>query len=114
MPMLRLQQEKKPARPRKFKMFGHLGHLGHLTPKPQQNRPFFNLSNMANPKTLAILPVAPTSSSQLLSPAATAAITLPHTPPITHQAELPMEGSSAQRSQASFRLTAGPQTARDH
>ncbi len=28
--------------------------------------------------------------------------------------ELPMEGETAQRSRASFRLTAGPQTARDH
>ena len=56
MPMLRLQQEKKPPRPGKLKMFGHLGHLGHLTPKTQQNRPFFNLSKMVNTKTLAILP----------------------------------------------------------
>ena len=58
MPMLRLQQEKRTPQPGKLKMFGHLGHLGHLTPKPQQNRPFFNLSNMANHKTLAILPLA--------------------------------------------------------
>ncbi len=33
------------------------GHLGHLTSKPQQNRQFFNLSKMANHKTLAILPI---------------------------------------------------------
>ncbi len=38
-------------------MCGHLGHLGHLTSKPQQNRPFSDLSKMANHKTLAILPV---------------------------------------------------------
>ncbi len=36
-------------------MFGHFGHLGHLTPKPQQNRPFFNLSKMANPQKLGHL-----------------------------------------------------------
>ncbi len=36
-------------------MCGHLGHLGHLTPKPQQNRPFFNLSKMANTKYLGHL-----------------------------------------------------------
>ena len=67
--------KKKPPQPGKLKMFGRLGHLGHLTPKPQQNRPFFNLANMANPKTLAILPLAATPSSQLLAPAATAAVT---------------------------------------
>ncbi len=33
-------------------MFGHFGHLGHLTTKPQQNRPFFNLSKTANNKYL--------------------------------------------------------------
>ena len=36
-------------------MCGHLGHLGHLTSKPQQNRPFFNLSKMANHKYLGHL-----------------------------------------------------------
>ena len=36
-------------------MFGHIGHLGHLTPKPQQNRPFFNLSKTANPQNLGHL-----------------------------------------------------------
>ena len=55
MPMLRPQKEKKPPQPGKLKMFGHIGHLGHLTPKPQQNRPFFNLSKMADTKYLGHL-----------------------------------------------------------
>ncbi len=55
MPMLRPQKEKKPPQPGKLKMFGHIGHLGHLTPNPQQNCPFFNLSNMANTKYLGHL-----------------------------------------------------------
>ncbi len=55
MPMLRPQKEKKPPQPGKLKMFGHIGHLGHLTPKPQQNRPFFNLSKTANPQNLGHL-----------------------------------------------------------
>ncbi len=55
MPMLRPQKEKKPPQPGKLKMFGHIGHLGHLTPKHQQNRPFFNLSKMANNKYLGHL-----------------------------------------------------------
>ena len=51
-------------------MFVHLGHLGHLTPKPQQNRPFFNLSNMANNKYLGLLarprtPALRTSASEV-------------------------------------------------
>jgi hypothetical protein len=53
--MLRPQKEKKPPQPGKLKMFGHFGHLGHLTPKPQQNRLFFNLSKMANNKYLGHL-----------------------------------------------------------
>ena len=54
-------------------MFGHIGHLGHLTPKPQQNRPFFNLSKMANNKYIGHLarPRAPalrSSASPAVSP----------------------------------------------
>ncbi len=55
MPMLRPQKEKKPPQPGKLKKFGHIGHLGHLTPKHQQNRPFFNLSKMANNKYIGHL-----------------------------------------------------------
>ena len=65
-----------------------------------------------------------TPSSQILTPAATAAVSRlagrsprhypPPYPTYHPSTELPMEDSSAQRSRASFRLTAGPQTARDH